>query len=66
METNCTDIEMRKVLNRALLLVPYPDSNNGISQNEVSSIIKIVCTNSKVYNHRFFMFDSILSFFCSS
>ena len=27
METNCTDTEIQRVLNRSLILIPYPDNN---------------------------------------
>ena len=38
METNCTDTEMRTVLNRTLVLIPYPDNSNISNQNEVRPI----------------------------
>lgn len=28
METNCSDSDMMKVLNKSLILVPYPDNEN--------------------------------------
>ena len=28
METNCSDSDMMKVLNKSLILVPYPDNKN--------------------------------------
>ena len=41
METNCTDTDMMKVLNRSLILTPYPDvglENNTVGQYLQDSI----------------------------
>ena len=37
MQTNCTDTEIQRVLNKSLILIPYPD-NNSNNQNEVEYI----------------------------
>ena len=29
METNCSDTDMMKVLNRSLILIPYPDNSGN-------------------------------------
>ena len=36
METNCTDTDMMMVLNRSLILTPYPDI--GLASNKVCTI----------------------------
>ena len=32
METNCSDTDMMKVLNRSLILIPYPDDQMGLKR----------------------------------
>ena len=66
METNCTDTEMRKVLNRTLVLVPYPNNNNNNSnsQNEVSSMLVSLDIDSRKTITTFFMI--IIIVYCSA
>ena len=47
METNCTDTEIQRVLNRSLILTPYPynKSNNDVDVDEVNNV-KVICYSS--------------------
>ena len=44
METNCTDIEIQRVLNRSLIFIPYPDNNSNGQNDQKYECLHIVST----------------------
>ena len=41
METNCSESNMIKVLNRSLVLTPYPNSDNDTQEDKVNFCMRI-------------------------
>ena len=41
METNCSESNMIKVLNRSLVLIPYPNSDNDTQEDKVNFCVHI-------------------------
>ena len=44
METNCSDTDMLKVLNRSLVFIPYPDIGNFNNFKKMVTTIYIIAT----------------------